>query len=260
MARRADLSKAKNRASNSKVAESILKQQTQDTSYIPLSKIATRPTGDTRDLNPTHVTELVNSISAIGLISPLTVDSKYQLLAGGHRREALSHIFEQNPDRYHELFPDGVPVRVMAIDADTDIVDALQIEIEENTQRRNYTATEIREAALKLEKAGYEKLKGRPAAGQKSLNRELMTVFRLSRRRITDILNEPSSKSEQGCSLLDELQGYLKKTVRLYESIDLSSSSNEIQKVEKDMGKLIVSLRKAIKHEEQKAQQAAKAN
>ncbi|PZD70663.1 hypothetical protein C1752_10384 [Acaryochloris thomasi RCC1774] len=252
MPRRADLSKAKTRSSDPAVAKSILEQQTQDNIYIPLNKIASRPTGDTRGLNDGHISELVNSISVIGLITPLTIDKKHQLLAGAHRKAALHKLSQNSPKRYHELFPEGVPVRIMDIDSDIDTVNALQIEVEENTQRRNYTASEIKDAARKLEEAGYEKLRGRPAQGQKSLNRELMSVFRLSRRRITDILNEEKEEkiSAQGCALINELRNYLKKTEKIYESIDPEASSKEIQRVEKDLGKLVISLKKAIKSEE----------
>ena len=45
----------------------------------------------------------------------------------------------------------------------------LQIEVEENTQRKNFTTSQIKEAALKLEQAGYKRLRGRPKVGEKSL-------------------------------------------------------------------------------------------
>ncbi|MGF1601489.1 MAG: ParB/RepB/Spo0J family partition protein [Thermosynechococcaceae cyanobacterium] len=250
MPRRADLSKAKSRASDSAAAESILSRQTQDDSRIQLDKIGLRPSGDTRPLKLEHISELVESISVIGLITPLTVDRKYQLLAGAHRRAALQRLSEEHSDRFQELFPNGIPIRIMDIVADIDTIDALQIEVEENTQRRNYTAAEIKEAARKLEDAGYEKLRGRPSPGQKSLNRELMSVFRLSRRRITDILSEEGKRSEHPCSLLNDLRSYLRKSEQIYNGMDHETSSKELQRVRRDIEKIIVSLRKAIKKEE----------
>ena len=251
MPRRADLSKARNRAVDTVAAKSILDRQLEERALVPLSKVNNRPSGDTRPLNQAHIAELVNSISVLGLITPLTVDRHYHLLAGAHRRAALQRLSEEQPERYFDLFRDGVPVRVMDIDADSDTVDALQIEVEENTQRRNYTAAEIREAAHKLESAGYERLRGRPAAGEKSLNRELMAVFRLSRRRITEILNQDPEKSAHGCALFDELRGYLRRTEKLYESIDASESSKEIQRVHRDLKRVIASLKVAIKIQEE---------
>jgi ParB family transcriptional regulator, chromosome partitioning protein len=250
MPRHADLSKARNRATNTVAAENILSLHQEDRAFIPLDKIGDRPSGDTRKLNDAHVSELVSSIAVIGLISPLTVDRKYRLLAGAHRRQALQILLEKHPERYLELFMDGVPVRVMNIDADSEPIDALQIEVEENTQRRNYTVAEIREAARMLEASGYERLRGRPAPGEKSLNRELMNVFRLSRRRITEILNEPE-RSEHPCSLLEDLRGYLRQTEKISKKTESLDSTKEIQSVQRDLIKLLKSLKLAIKQFEE---------
>lgn len=132
---------------------------------LPLSSISDRPKGDTRPLNQSHISALVDSISVLGLISPLTVDRNGSLLAGGHRRAALFQISLENPERFEELFSEGIPVRIINIDASFDEIDALQIKVEENTQRRNFTPGEIRDAALRLESAGYERLRGRPRPG-----------------------------------------------------------------------------------------------
>lgn len=93
-----------------------------------------------------------------------------------------------------ELFPEGIPVRVVDIDATQDSVEALQIEVEENTPRRDFTVIEIKETAIKLEAAGYQRLRGRPKEGEKSLKRQLAKVFRLSEDRIQKIWNDSSSK------------------------------------------------------------------
>lgn len=251
MPRRANLSKARDRAANTTAAKSVLSKQNEERSLILLNKISDRPDGDTRPLNQEHIAELVNSISVLGLISPLTVDQNYQLLAGAHRRAALLKLSEENPKRYLELFGDGIPVRIMDFDAEMNPVEALQIEVEENTQRRNYTVAEIREAARKLENAGYERLRGRPAPGQKSLNRELMSVFRLSRRRITDILSVDPERSEHGCSLLSDLRTFLKRTEKIYESIEDPESSKTMQRLHRDLKKLTSSLKATIKEKEQ---------
>lgn len=157
---------------------------------LALSQIGERVMGDTRELNPTHVEELAESIEVLGLISPLTIDREGKLLAGGHRRAALTHLSHHAPDRFAELFSEGIPVYRLDLIAEEAPVEALQVEIEENTQRRNYTPDEIRTAALRLEAAGYEKLKGRPRAGQRSLKLALQRIFKLSDRRIQAILNE----------------------------------------------------------------------
>lgn len=165
--------------------------------FVPLTSILDRHSSDTRPINQKHVEALCESIAVLGLISPLTVDNKLRLLAGGHRRVALNILQENDSARFAELFPNGIPVRVMDFDSSEDEVSALQIEVEENTQRKNFTAAEIKEAASRLENAGYERLKGRPRKGQKSLKRELASVFRLSEDRIQKILNDSASKGRR---------------------------------------------------------------
>lgn len=164
---------------------------------LSLGSIMDRHGGDTRPINQKHVDALCDSISVLGLITPLTVDSQGRLLAGGHRRAALHQLTESNPKLFASLFPEGIPVRVIDIDSTVDEVNALQIEVEENTQRKNFTPTEIKEAATRLEAAGYARLKGRPRKGQKSLKRELASVFRLSEDRIQRILNDSGQKGRR---------------------------------------------------------------
>jgi len=167
---------------------------------LSLGEIGERVHGDTRALDPAHVAELSESLEVIGLITPLTIDARGALLAGGHRRAALSLLQERDPERFEELFPEGVPVYRLELDSAQEPIEALQLEVEENTQRLNYSADEIREAAKRLEAAGYERLRGRPQPGQRSLKRALQRVFRLSDRRIQQILNEPSDAQEGSSS------------------------------------------------------------
>ena len=157
---------------------------------LSLKQIAPRVDGDTRPLNQQHVSDLAESIEILGLISPLTIDQEGKLLAGGHRRAALDLIAEQSPERFAEHFSEGIPVYRLDLRSEEAPIEALQVEIEENTQRRNYTADEIRQAAKRLEAEGFEKLKGRPREGQRSLKQALQRIFKLSDRRIQAILND----------------------------------------------------------------------
>ena len=163
---------------------------------LPLSQIQFRVHGDTRSLNDQHVSDLMESIEILGLISPLTIDQEGTLLAGGHRRAAIERLATDHPDAFDHHFAEGVPVYRLDILAEDAPIEALQVEIEENTQRRNYTADEIRAAARKLEAAGYEKLKGRPKEGQKSLKMALQRIFKLSDRRIQSILNDEHKRDQ----------------------------------------------------------------
>ena len=239
--KRVDLTKAKTRAASTDSAQSLFNSQLENQTFIELDLIQDRISGDTRTLNDSHVEELMSSIAALGLITPLTVDSRYRLLAGGHRKEALIKLLEESPNRFRELFESGIPVRVMNIDSEVDIVDAIQIEVEENTQRKNYTPSEIREAARKLEDSGYQKLKGRPKKGQKSLNRELMNVFRLSRRRITEILNEKDDASNDNDRVSDHAKRFLKQAIKFQSSIPDTDDAT-IHKIERDLNRVIKNL------------------
>jgi ParB-like chromosome segregation protein Spo0J len=164
---------------------------------LALEAILDRPGGDTRSLRQKHVEELAESIEVLGLIAPLAVDVENRLLAGAHRRAALQRIKEKNPTRYGALFPDGVPVRIFDFDATSSSLEALQVEIEENSQRRNFTPTEIRKAAKRLEEVGYKTLRGRPKQGEKSIKRELAKVFGLSEDRIQRLLNDSAQKGRR---------------------------------------------------------------
>jgi ParB family transcriptional regulator, chromosome partitioning protein len=143
---------------------------------LPLEKIQPR-TQDTRSLNPIHVEALAASIAVLGLIEPLVVDNRGQLLAGGHRLAAIAHLKATNPPSYQTQFPnDQIPVRSLPIDATQDPDLALQIEIAENEQRRDYTPTEVKAIADRLKASGYTEVKGRPKRNQKPLMPALAVV------------------------------------------------------------------------------------
>lgn len=163
-------------------------------STMPLSAILDRPHGDTRPLNPAHISELAESIAAVGLIQPIAVDSQGHLLAGGHRRAALELLEQEQPARYAELFSQGVPVRVFEFDAAEDADQAIAIEAAENEKRRDYTPAEVRELADRLVQAGYSNSSGRPKKEQKALVPALMTIVGKSRRTVQRYL-EPGEKS-----------------------------------------------------------------
>jgi ParB-like chromosome segregation protein Spo0J len=213
----------------------------QNLKLLLFEDILNRPGGDTRPLNHNHVNELAESIIVIGLITPLTVDRQGHLLAGGHRRAALHKIKIEHPQKYLELFPEGIPVRVVDIDATQDSVEALQIEVEENTQRRNFTVAEIKEAAIKLEEAGYQRLKGRPKEGEQSLKRELAKVFRLSEDRIQKILNDSSSKGRHTPTFSPEVAI---STLEKWSKQIQESEESRLEKVHSRLTSLLKELKK----------------
>ncbi|QFS52793.1 ParB N-terminal domain-containing protein [Nostoc sphaeroides] len=132
---------------------------------------------DTRPLNPKHVESLAESIAVLGLIEPLVLDNKARLLAGGHRLAAIRLLKEQQEDKYLHQFPDNrVPIRVLPFDVEEDPGLALQVEIAENEQRKDYTPNEVKAIAERLRTAGFIDVKGRPKKGQKPLMPALAVV------------------------------------------------------------------------------------
>lgn len=162
---------------------------------LPLSKIIDRVI-DTREVKSRHVEALMLSIAALGLLEPLVVDRRGRLLAGGHRKAAITLLKEQQPTAYAEHFPNElVPVRVLDFDADTNADFALQVEIAENELRRDYTAKEVKMLAERLKAAGYVDTVGRPAVGAKALSPALKVIIGKSLRTVQRYLNEDN---EQG--------------------------------------------------------------
>ena len=161
---------------------------------VPLVQINDR-VKDTRSVRDEHVEQLFESMTIVGLISPLTVDKDYTLLAGAHRLAALKLLREREPTLFLQQFPDGrIPTRVMSLSASTDQLLALRVEIEENEKRRDYTPQEVLEVAQNLENAGFSRSRGRPAAGERPLIPALETIFGKSKATIKRYLSAAEQK------------------------------------------------------------------
>jgi ParB family chromosome partitioning protein len=144
---------------------------------ITLNRIRMRQR-NTRKITLSHVKNLLDSIQALGLIEPLVVDKKFRLLAGAHRLQALMTFQNEQPSLFLEQFPQGlIPVRQFDFDAETDLNNALAIEVAENAQRKNYTTMEFNDVAQRLIDAGYTETVGRPKNGEKSLGHALTVVL-----------------------------------------------------------------------------------
>ena len=188
-----------------KILEVAQKRQVQSQSLKPqdstieLEQIKERGQ-DTRPLNPKHVESLAESIAVLGLIEPLVLDNKGTLLAGGHRLSAIRLLKEKQIDKYHQQFPGNrIPVRTLPFDAEQEPELALQVEVAENEQRRDYTPNEVKAIALRLRSAGYIDLKGRPKKGQKALMPALAVVVGKHLRTVQRYLN-PELESNQSKS------------------------------------------------------------
>jgi len=195
-----------------------------------LAAIRPRPGGDSRPLNAHHVLNLAESIAAVGLVEPPTVDSAGHLLAGAHRVAALRLLarsdqeervalwwkltqFNQSPltarqkievERLTGLSPletEEVPVMILPFNADEDPARALAIETSENTQRRSYSKDEILTLVQRLQAAGFVEREGRPRAGEKALRPALSVVLGKSAntvRRWLGVLNDTPKTCPDG--------------------------------------------------------------
>lgn len=203
---------------------------------VRVDDIGLRKHADTRPLNAKHVLDLAESIAVLDLLEPLVIDTEGNLLAGGHRLAAIQLLAIQDgkdrvkyfsdsiakdensessqawtnlekrveklcfiPNRPKHFF-DGVPVLVVDVrnaDASLSSRRALAIEVAENNVRRSYSATEIRDLADRLKKAGYKATPGRPKDGEVSAIAVLHAAVGKSKRTIERIIadKKPGTKS-----------------------------------------------------------------
>lgn len=81
---------------------------------------------------------LMQSMKQYGLLNPIVVNQDHELIAGHRRLESAKRLGWTNID-------------AVVVAMDSDII-KLEVEIEENVQRKNLTAEELTEAYDKLEK------------------------------------------------------------------------------------------------------------
>ena len=96
-------------------------------------KIRKRIRKDLGDIN-----SLASSLKKYGQLSPIIVDQDYQLIAGHRRLEAAKQLGWRT-------------VEIIVVDKNTDI-EKLEIELEENIQRRNLSTEEISDGINTLHK------------------------------------------------------------------------------------------------------------
>ncbi len=197
--------------------------------YISLEEITDRPGGNTRSLNQPHVEALAESIAAVGLIQPIAVDTRGNLLAGGHRRAAIYHLSIFNPEAFNTHFSFGIPIRRYDFDATQDTEMALAIEATENEKRRDYTLEEVKDLAERLKVAGYNYTSGRPKKGQKSLIPSLSVIVGKSDKTIRRYLEDvPQQKSGHVTGLLGASKSTAKSLQRLIAISDVPNDVKEL--------------------------------
>ncbi len=85
-----------------------------------------------------NLEDLKDSLRTYGLLNPITINSKYQLIAGERRLTAAKEIGWTN-------------INANIVDNLTEI-DELEMEIEENNQRKEFTEEELYEGYKRLER------------------------------------------------------------------------------------------------------------
>ncbi len=85
-----------------------------------------------------NINELVESLNVHGLMNPIVITREYQLIAGFRRLESAKKLGWEN-------------IEASIIDAPTKMK-KLEMEIEENIHRKDFTPDEIVDAYTKLEK------------------------------------------------------------------------------------------------------------
>lgn len=96
-------------------------------------KVKRRVRNDTGDVEP-----LMDSMRHYGLLNPITITNRYVLIAGRRRLEAARKL-------------GWTSINAIILD-NTDKISELEIEIEENTQRTDFSDKELMEAYARLEK------------------------------------------------------------------------------------------------------------
>ena len=85
-----------------------------------------------------NLSDLKDSLRTYGLLNPITINSKYELIAGERRLTAAKEIGWTN-------------INANVVDNLTEI-EQLEMEIEENNQRKEFTEEELLEGYKRLEK------------------------------------------------------------------------------------------------------------
>lgn len=190
---------------------------------VAIADIRLRRDADTRPLTARHVVELAESISVLGLLEPMVVDTAGHLLAGGHRLAALQFLSEpmimarrnaflarcgwKAADEKDKPSPEltgladrlamlgetplpkvDIPVQVVDVSGKGGSDLALAVEAAENNVRRAYTRDEITALAERFKEAGYKTTAGKPKAGEKTVLNALEAAVGRSKRQIQNIL------------------------------------------------------------------------
>lgn len=152
--------KKKSSATQSEKIEEYNEHVNYELIHIPLDSIKERVNGNTREIDDVNVENLMSSIRNSGFTSTISIDKNRALIAGEHRRVALSRLRESGwagiTNEGFKVDYDRIPCSLIPIDSAVDRFSALRHEISENFIRKNFTEADIFRAIDAIEKEGYQ--------------------------------------------------------------------------------------------------------
>ena len=135
--------------------------------FVPLESLKVSRANVRRVVREEDIKKLMENILRHGLLNPLIVrreNGYYGVICGRLRLEALRRLKEAYPERFEELFPNGVPVTVKELDDR----EAMLLSLSENLRQHTMTRDEVGAALEILEK--------RFGMSREEISRELQLV------------------------------------------------------------------------------------
>lgn len=86
-----------------------------------------------------NLQDLMDSMRTFGLLNPITLNSKYELIAGERRLQAATRLGWEK-------------INAIVLDSSVDEIKQLEIELEENNQRKEFTDEELLEGYKRLDR------------------------------------------------------------------------------------------------------------
>jgi len=198
---------------------------------IPINRIKVKR--GRRKVNPEKVSQISESITAIGLLHPISVNKKYELVAGHHRLEAFKKLGRKS-----------IPAIITEKGLKADLA-----EIDENLIREELSVLE-RGECLKKRKEIYETLyptsyKGGPGRGHTEKQRTAFVPF------TEDSANKTGSSRryiEQAVQIASNIPSDIKKMISNTELADNKVELLQLARLDKKLQYKVIKLR--LKHDE----------
>lgn len=148
---------------------------------VPLDQLRERP-WDSDAISPQDIRNLWALIEQDGLQVPLILDRQYRCLSGECRRRALHLGRDQQPGRYNERFPHGVPCLITELDWDQDPTACDIAMLSMQRQRRRERGAALHGAIRRVhvgirDDPRFSWGEGKPPRGQESGVRYLKNLF-----------------------------------------------------------------------------------